>query len=565
MKSSLKYVIVLIMFMIITPALQAEGDVVLNHDLEYINSDLKDVMRDLAEIGGFRVILDRQIQGEVTLTLMRGVTAKEAIATVARGYGYSSRWLNASALMVGTTTYINSNFAARSTRIHTLKYADPTVVVEKLQTVVPRERIKIDHQKKELTVTADVAEHQNITDLLNRMDNSSSPINLEIRVEELTDSLWRQLRLEIDWGPTELGTVVLNSEQQKLLHENINQLLLGRSDLTCFNAQEARVLIGDYLVNPSQINNGDHQNSVEDLETGTRLIITPSVVEGQRVILKVNTVVKHNTGQKQTVVRGIHSLIGMNLNQTILLNGALQRHEYLNLKKMGNSYQYPILENMFNKRVASDQNETTRIVLLVTPKLADRNEKKNNDGALNLSSGLIGKEMTGEGVSSTEDSSTPEQPEPNIEGLEPIEEKPVIIFDAVVIPENQSEQQTSKPTEQPDRRTVNTYNVKYLVKPGDTPIGIAKKFGADLATILSGNKISSTDVIKVGMELTIPTPADRIYMVKPKETLWRIAKRYGTTIEVLMDLNGIEDQTKVKEGQALVLPTSIRNVVNPQF
>lgn len=565
MKLFSKCIIVVLIFMIIASAIQADGDVMLNHDLEYINSELKDVMRDLAEIGGFRVILDRQIQGEVTLTLMRGVTAKEAIATVARGYGYSSRWLNASALMVGTTAYINGNFAARSTRIHTLKYADPAAVAEKLQTVVPRERIKIDHQKKELTVTADIAEHQNISDLVNRMDNSSSSINLEIRVEELTDSLWRKLRLEIEWGPTELGTVILNSEQQKLLHENANQFLLGRSDLTCFNAQEARVLIGDYLVNPSQINNGDHKNSAEDLETGTRLIITPSVVDGQRVILKVNTAVKHNTGQKQTIVRGIHSLIGMNLNQTILINGALQRHEYLNLKKMANSYQYPILENMFNKSVAADQNETARIVLLVTPKLADSSEKKIDDGASNLSSGLIGKEMTGEGVSSTEDSSTPDQMEPNTEGLELIEDKPVIIFDAVVIPENQSGQQTSKPSEQPGRRSANTYDVKYLVKPGDTPIGIAKKFGADLAAIFSGNKISSADVLKVGTVLIIPTPVDRIYMVKPKETLWRIAKRYGTTIEVLMDLNGIEDQTKVKEGQALVLPTSIRNVVNPQF
>lgn len=561
MKSFLKRIIFVIMFMIITPVIQADGDVVLNHDLEYINCDLKDVMRDLAEIGGFRVILDRQIQGEVTLTLMRGVTAKEAIATVARGYGYSSRWLNASALMIGTTAYINGNFAARSTRIHTLKYADPAAVAEKLQTVVPRERIKIDHQKKELTVTADVAEHQNISDLVNRMDNSTSSINLEIRVEELTDSLWRQLRLEVDWGPTELGTVVLNSEQQKLLHGNVNQLLLGRSDITCFNAQEARVLLGDYPVNPSQINNGDrNKNSAEELETGTRLIITPSVVEGQRVILKVNTTVKLNNGQKQTVVRGIHSLIGMNLNQAILLNGALQRHEYLNLKKTANGYQYPILESLFDKSVISDQNETARIILLVTPKPADSGGKKIDDGESKLSSG--GEGMTGETVPSVEDSSTPDQLESNTVGLEPNEEKPVIIFDAVVVPESQSGQ---KSTEQPVRRTVNTYDVKYLVKPGDTPISIAKKFGADLTAIFSANKISSTDVIKAGTELTIPTPVDRIYMVKPKETLWRIAKRYGTTIDVLMDLNGIEDQTKVKEGQALVLPTSIRNVVNPQF
>jgi LysM repeat protein len=551
LKSFFKCVTVAVMIMVVAPIIQANNDVVLNHDLEYINADLQDVIRDLAEIGGFRVILDRQVLGEVSLTLMRGVTARDAIGAVAKGYGYSSRWLNNSALMIGTTAYINGNFAARSTRIHTLKHADPVLVAEKLQTIISRERIKIDHQKKELTVTADTAEHQNISDLVNRLDNSNSSINLEIRVEELTDSLWRELRLETDLGPIELGAVALNSEQQKLLQGNFNQSLLSRSDLTCFNNQEARVLIGDYLINSSQASAGANKNSNEDLETGTRLIITPSVVNGAKLILKVNTTVKNNNGQKQTVVRGIHSLIGMNLNQTVLLSGALQRHEYLKLKQTSNGCQYPILENMFAKSVVPGQAQASRIVLLITPKPADGSEAKDADEGLNIYPGVNVEGAAEETAPSLEDGQVPEQgEEPVIEGLtKPGDEKPLVIFDAVVIPENQS----------------GAYNVKYLVKPGDTPTSIAEKFGADLAAVFSENNISSADLIQVGTELVIPTPVERIYMVKPKETLWRIAKRYGTTIQVLMDLNGIDDETKVKEGQALVLPSSARNVANPEF
>lgn len=567
MKSFLQYVMVAVMIIAIAPVIQANGDVVLNYDLEYLNTDLQDVIRDLAEIGGFRVILDRQVLGEVSLTLMRGVIAKDAIGAVAKGYGYSSRWLNASALMIGTSAYINGNFAARSTRIHSLKHADPVLVAEKLQTIISRERIKIDHPKKELTVTADIAEHQNISDLVNRLDNSNSSINLEIRVEELTDSFWRELSLETDLGPMELGAVVLNSEQQRLLGVNFNQSLLGRSDLTCFNNQEARVLIGDYAVNSSQESTGANRKSTEDLETGTRLIITPSVVNGTRLILKVNTTIKNNNGQQQTVVRGIHSLIGMNLNQTVLLCGALQRHEYFNLKQKSNGYQYPILENMFAKNVVPDQAQSSRIVLLITPKLAGGSEAKVIEEGSDTAPGANLQDAAGETDPFLEDDQVPEQTgEPIIEGLtKPEDEKPVVIFDAVVIPENHSGQQVSKDSEGPVRKTSNTYKVKYLIKPGDTPTGIAKKFGTDLTAVFSENKISSADLIKVGTELIIPTPVERIYMVKSKETLWRIAKRYGTTIEVLMDLNGIDDQTKVKEGQALVLPSPARNVVNPEF
>lgn len=562
MKLFFRYMMVLILAVVICPIILADEDVVLTQDLEYINSDLPDVLRDLAEIGGYRVILDRQVQGEVTLTLMHGVTAKEAIATVARGYGYSSRWLNATALMVGTTTYINGNFAARSTRIHTLKYADPVLVSEKLQTIIPRERIKIDHQKKEITVTADVAEHQNITDLIARIDHSNSSVNLEVRVEELTDDLWQELRVEMDWGPTELGAVVLNNEQQKLLQGNANQLLLGRSGLTCFNNQEARILIGDYIPKTSQSNNGVNKNATEEIESGTRLILAPSLHKGLQLNLKVNTLVKVNTGQKQNVIRGIHSLIGMNLNQTVLINGALQRHEYLNLKKTADSIRYPILENMFSKGIATDQNQTTRIIMLITPGLADGNKPVTTDG-LKLSG--IQNDITDQAVSSPEgDSAMEKVEEPVTDVLVPKEEKPVIIFDAVVIPENQTTG-TAKDAVGTNPKITGFYNIKYIVKPGDTPTAIAKKYGADLTTVLTKNNIHGNDVIKVGTELVVPTPTDRIYMVKPKETLWRIAKRYGVAIEVLMDLNGIEDQTKVKEGQALVLPTSNRNVVNPQF
>ncbi len=567
MKLFSRYLIVFILIVIICPIIQAEGDVVLNQDLEYINSDLQDVIRDLAEIGGYRVILDRQVQGEVSLTLMHGVTAKEAIATVARGYGYSSRWLNAATLMVGTSAYINGNFAARSTRIHTLKYADPVLVVEKLQTVIPRERIKIDNQKKELTVTADVAEHQNISEIVNRMDHSNPSINLEIRVEELTESFWRELRLEMDWRSTELGAVVLNNEQLKLLHESANQLLLGRSGLTCFNNQEARVLIGDYLPKVTQSNDGSNNKGfAEEIESGTRLILSPSVINGSRINLKVNTSVKINNGQQQNPVRGIHSLIGMNFNQTILLNGAMQRQEYLNLKINTNGYQYPILDNMFQKQIAPDQGQTTRIVLLITPSLADGDEKtKTDEGISPALNGSDQNNVNGEAVPSLEGNLTPVQVENSTnEGLTiPEEEKPVVIFDAVVIPENQTE--LSKDVVGSPQKAAGLYNVKYMVKPGDTPTGIAKKFGADLSTILNKNNISGSEVIKAGSMLIIPTPTERIYVVKPKETLWRIAKRYGVAIEVLMDLNGIEDQTKVNEGQALVLPTSSRNVVNPQF
>lgn len=555
-----RLVLAILLIIIICPVSQAENDVILTQDLEYINSGLEDVIRDLAEIGGFRVILDRQVQGEVTLTLMHGITAKEAIATVARGYGYSSRWLNASALMIGTSAFINGNFAARSTRIYTLKNAAPVLVAEKLQTVIPRERIKINYETKELTITADVAEHQNISDLISRLDYSNSPIDLEIRVEEIDDALWKKLRLETDWRPTELGAVILDAEQGKLIREDADHLLLGKSDLTCFNYQEAKLLLGDYLIKPAQSQNEPaNRNPVEELESGTQLLLTPSLLKGGRLQLKISASVRIVADYRQSILRGIHSLISLNPGETILFSGVLQRNEYLNLKQ-STGYQYPILENLFARRLDSASGQPGRIILLITPVPAGGNKQQDSSVA---------------NRSETVEDAPLESLLPDLNAIDTgnvaqdettisQEENPVVIFDAVVVPENQPVKDRNRAIENP-RKKGDLFEINYLVKKGDTLMGISRKYGIELATLLARNNLTNTNVIKVGSVLIIPVPAERVYVVKPKETLWRIAKRYGVAIEVLMDLNGINDQTKVNQGQALILPTSNQNVVNPQF
>lgn len=551
------------------PLIQAADEVVLEQDLEYINVDLPDVIRDLAEMGRFRVVLDRQVQGDVTLTLIHGVTAKEAVGTVARGYGYSSRWLDASTLMIGTSAFINGNFAARSTRIYTLKNADPMFVVDKLETVIPRERVKIDYETKELTITANIAEHQNISELVSQMDGPKSSVSLEIRVEEVADSLLGELQLGIDWGANELGTVLLSGQQLNMLRENANSLLLGKSSLTCFNNQEARVLVGDYLLksNPNNASN-------ERLESGTRLTVVPTVSGGGRLKLKVNTLVQANAVDQQTVIRGIHSLTGMHFGETVLINGVMQRNEFLELKRKESGYLYPILENLFENKITPGSNQPTRVVLLITPKPVDESDQTVASETWKTEPDLNPANDTAttrsEPTEPPIDGSVSEYGEPGAtlpaETTQPEAEKPVVIFDAVVVPEYQSAERPGAVAVGPVRSTDGSfYEVKYTVKKGDTVFGIARKYGVVTATILERNQLTDSDVIKVDTVLVVPVPAERTYVVKTNETLWRIAKRYGVAMEVLMDLNGITDETKINQGQVLVLPKSNRDVVNPQF
>ncbi|HEX7714355.1 MAG TPA: LysM domain-containing protein, partial [Bacillota bacterium] len=117
----------------------------------------------------------------------------------------------------------------------------------------------------------------------------------------------------------------------------------------------------------------------------------------------------------------------------------------------------------------------------------------------------------------------------------------------------------------PSGFTDKVFELRYSVRKGDTLTAIARRYGVNLATIVTRNKLGNSGKIKPQAELVIPIPGERIYILGAGETLWRVAKRYGTTVELLQDLNQITDIRKIRAGQPIVLPVTVREIKNPQF
>ncbi len=121
-------------------------------------------------------------------------------------------------------------------------------------------------------------------------------------------------------------------------------------------------------------------------------------------------------------------------------------------------------------------------------------------------------------------------------------------------------------------------SVIHVVKSGETPASIAKKYGVTAAALMHANHIVDASKLKIGQKLVVPSaklkasaPAPRpaggakgavakgggkTHVVKSGETLTSIAKRYGVTVNALMKANGIVDASKLKIGQKLKLPAS---------
>jgi LysM repeat protein len=112
----------------------------------------------------------------------------------------------------------------------------------------------------------------------------------------------------------------------------------------------------------------------------------------------------------------------------------------------------------------------------------------------------------------------------------------------------------------------------YVVRPGDTMVGIAATHGTSVYELATANNLRPNMWVYVGQRLKIPESATRprppsvttstpgsTYIVRPKDTLGSIAARHRITVSQLAQANGLHTSSWVYIGQRLQIPQSSRD------
>ncbi len=121
----------------------------------------------------------------------------------------------------------------------------------------------------------------------------------------------------------------------------------------------------------------------------------------------------------------------------------------------------------------------------------------------------------------------------------------------------------------------NTEQRVHIVKPGETLSSIAARYGVTIEELARASGIRVSDILRVGQELTIPTPAEAIetdeaapapepepkpepipdvYVVQPGDTLSSIADRFGISVVALARANNLSSPSLAFVGRRLVIP-----------
>ena len=107
----------------------------------------------------------------------------------------------------------------------------------------------------------------------------------------------------------------------------------------------------------------------------------------------------------------------------------------------------------------------------------------------------------------------------------------------------------------------------YVVRPGDTLFGLAKRFNTSVTAILAANPGIDPNRLQIGQEICLPAPAPPCpgftYTVGPGETVFSLARRFGTSVEAILAANPGLVPEKLAVGQRICIPTRPRPAVEP--
>ncbi len=384
---------------LVEPALPKEPQTIKN--LEFTQANLEDVLRVVSEAGGFNILLDPILKGKKIDLHLKDTTIDDALKLLYNAYGLDS-------YKIGNTLFISTQEKIKQGTIVTKVVELRNINVEEAKSLI-NTLVRVVNSSKEANTLVLIGAPEDINkaqEILTRVDVPARQVILESKVVEINATALKELG--IDWSDSVTvtfqeskrddslsGTVIpegspLNiyklarsavkfDATLKILEERDKAKVLSSPRVTTMNNKEAEIFIGDRIpYTVTTVASGVATTEVRFVEPGIRLKITPSIIEKDFVVIKVEPEVSYIFGWRGTgdaypwvKTREATAYVRVKNGQPFVLGGLLGKEDKKNLFKVPFLGSVPLLGNLF-KYEKNSALDTELIITIIPTVIAER-------------------------------------------------------------------------------------------------------------------------------------------------------------------------------------------------
>ncbi len=348
-------------------------------DLEFEETTLEGILRTIGSISQVNIILDPALKGTTMSIHLKKVRIKDALNIMAESYHLAFKQIGDSLFVSTTERFRNENLTTKLIKLRHIKAAE---VKEMTKGVL--ESINISEDSNAIVAVGTSEEIKRVEGLVKKIDVAKPQVILEAKIIEINKDALKDLG--IDWSdsiatsfqennrpvtfantessngssPLKVFSFSRNPAQFdmviKMLENDNKAKILSNPRIITLNNQQSEIFVGDRIpYTITTVTGGVATTEVRFVEPGIRLRITPSIIEKDFVVIKIEPEVSFifafRGPQDQypwVKTRNATAYVRIKNNEPFVLGGLLNQEDKKNLFKVPILGNIPLLGNLFS-------------------------------------------------------------------------------------------------------------------------------------------------------------------------------------------------------------------------
>ncbi len=364
-------------------------------DLDFDQTVLGDIVLTIGATGDINIVIDPSLRNNQFDLYLKDVTIKEALLLIANSYGLGFKKVEDSLFITSNDKLRDESLISKVIKLKNFDVKEAEALVEDLV-----ESVSSSESINSLMVVGQPENIVKVERLLAGVDIPQPQVLLQAKIVELNKDALKDLG--VDWSdsitlsyqesgrsvdfddpedspdaPFKVFSLSRNALQfdtvVRMLENQNKAKVLSNPSITTLNDETAEIFVGDRIpYTVTTVSGGVATTDVRFEEPGIRLTITPSIIEDDFVVLKVEPEVSFiftfrgpNDEFPQTRKRTATAFVRAKDRMPFVIGGLLNQEDKENLFKVPVIGDVPLLGNLFSyeKHTVID----TELIITVTP------------------------------------------------------------------------------------------------------------------------------------------------------------------------------------------------------